>query len=60
MVVLKELILNSVYFVKVWWFWNNIWEMHREALGIYKGVFEHMGVLGASGTSGGVKMHGDI
>ena len=23
--------------------------MHREALGTYKGVFEHMGVLGASG-----------
>ena len=32
--------------------------MQREALGTYKGVFEHMGVLGASGTSRGVQMHG--
>ena len=48
-VVLKELILNSFYFGKVWWSWNNIWEMHWEALRTYKGVFQHMGVLGASG-----------
>ena len=26
-----------------------MWEMHREALRTYKGVFEHKGVLGASG-----------
>ena len=49
--VLKELILNGLYFVKVLWSLNNIWEMHREALGTYKGVFDHMG------ASGGVQMH---
>ena len=59
-VVLKELILNSFYFVKVWWSWNNIWEMHREALGTYKGVFKHMGVLGHQGISGNAQMHGGI
>ena len=48
-VVLKELTLNSFYFQRVWWSWNNIWEMHREVLGTYKGVIEYMGVLGASG-----------
>ena len=30
---------------------KNIWEMHREALGIYKAVFEHMGMLGHQGVS---------
>ena len=56
--VLKELILDSFYFGRVWWSWKNIWEMHREALGTYKGVFEHMDMLGHQGTSGSVWMHG--
>ena len=54
-VVSNELILDSFYFGRVWWSWKNIWEMHREALGTYKGVFEHMGVLGHQGTSGGAE-----
>ena len=46
--VLKELILEGVVVLE------EHMEMHREALGTYKGVFEHMGVLGHQGTSGGV------
>ena len=34
--------------------------MDREALGTYKGVFEHMGIFGASGDIKGVKVHGGI
>ena len=47
--VFKELNLNSFYFGRVWWSSKNIWEIHKQAFGTYKGVFDHMGVLGVSG-----------
>ena len=49
-VVLKELILNGFYFGRVWCSLKNIWEMHREALGTYKGCLNIWGVW----TSGGI------